>query len=211
MTGDLPALDRLIMYILARCGPMSLKRLYCLLYLVDLECARHGEPLATGVTWVNRPDLYEAYADPLERLNDNNARELLKAIGEWTQTKRVGEIEELGSKYGFAASRVLEAKDAYYSEHYRGRGAIQEYEDALYGRMVQHCYPPRLSETPSRLKWSCRPVGFDNEYIFSKVLGLPLEEAKRLEQKGVIFKWNPEVPSQGPPPDWDGKTGARYP
>jgi crotonobetainyl-CoA:carnitine CoA-transferase CaiB-like acyl-CoA transferase len=160
---------------------------------------------------MNRPDLYEAYADPLERLNDNNARELLKAIGEWTQTKRVEEIEEFGSKCGFAASRVLEAKDAYYSEHYRGRGAIQEYEDALYGRMVQHCYPPRLSETPSRLKWSCRPLGFDNEYIFSKVLGLPLEEVKRLEQKGVIFKWNPEVPSQGPPPDWDGKTGARYP
>ena len=159
---------------------------------------------------MNRPELYEAYADPLERLKDENARELLKEIAEWSRKKRVAEVEDLGSKYGFAASRVLKASDAYYSEHYRERGAIQEYEDALYGDMVQHCYPPRLSETPSRLKWGCRPLGFDNEYIFTKILNMPIKEIKKLEQKGVIFKWNPKVPSQGPPPDWDGTRGVRY-
>jgi len=133
-----------------------------------------------------------------------------KAITEWSRTKKVAEVEALGSKYGFAASRVLEASDAYYSEHYRKRGAIQEYEDALYGDMIQHCYPPRLSETPSRLKWGCRPLGFDNEYIFTTILDMSLEEIKKLEQKGVIFKWNPKVPSQGPPPDWDGSKGVRH-
>ncbi len=158
---------------------------------------------------MNQPELYEAYADPLERLKDKNAGELLKAIAEWTRTKMVAEVEALADTYGFAASRVLEASDAYYSKHYRERGAIQEYEDALYGDMVQHCYPPRLSETPSRLKWGCRPLGFDNEYIFTTILNISLEEMKKLEQEGVIFKWNPEFPSHGPPPDWDGKRGVR--
>jgi CoA:oxalate CoA-transferase len=158
---------------------------------------------------MNRPELYSSFADPLERLKDKNARELLKVITEWCQTKRIAEIEDLGSEYGFAASRVLTASDAYYSQHYRERGAIQEYEDAIYGDMVQHCYPPRLSETPSRLKWGCRPLAFDNEYIFTTILDMSVSEIKKLEERGVIFKWKPSVPSQGPPPDWDGKKGVR--
>ena len=71
---------------------------------------------------MNRPDLYEAYADPLERLKDENATALLETIAEWTQTKQVEEVEALASRHGFAATRVLEARDAYHSKHFRERG-----------------------------------------------------------------------------------------
>jgi len=60
--------------------------------------------------------------------------------------------------------------------------------------MVQQCYPPVLSETPARLKWSCRPLGFDNGYVLGKMLGLPEEEVKTLEDEGVVFRWNPGRP-----------------
>ncbi len=160
---------------------------------------------------MTRLDLYEQYADPTKRLQDENARLILDEIGKWTKTKAVAEVEKIGNKHGFAASRVLGAKDAYHSKHFRERGAIQEYDDPLYGQMVQQCYPPRLSETPGRLRWSSRPVGFDNRYVFTKILGLPLEEVKRLEYEKVIFRWNPDVPSQCPPPDWDGKSGLKLP
>jgi crotonobetainyl-CoA:carnitine CoA-transferase CaiB-like acyl-CoA transferase len=174
--------------------------------------AAFGEEAFCGLcTAMNRPDLYEQYAEPLERLKDKNARELLEAISEWAHTKTVEEVIALADTLGFAASRVLEAKDAYHTRHYRERGAIQEYEDALYGHMVQHCYPPRLSETPSRLRWSCRPLGFDNAHVFTKLLDLPLEQIDALEREGVIFRWDPDVPSQGPPPGWDGMRGMREP
>ena len=68
-----------------------------------------------------------------------------------------------------------------------------------------------MSETPSQVKWSSRPVGFDNRYVFQKILGLPLEEIKRLEFEKVIFGANPAVPSQNAPPDWDGKSGLKLP
>jgi crotonobetainyl-CoA:carnitine CoA-transferase CaiB-like acyl-CoA transferase len=123
----------------------------------------------------------------------------------------VEDVEALGCRHGFAASRVLEAKDVYHSESSRERGVIQEYEDPLYGNMAQQCYPPVMSETPSRLKWSCRPLGFDNRYVLGKMLGLPEEEVKRLEDEGVVFQWNPAVPSQCPPPGWDGKSGVKNP
>ncbi len=153
--------------------------------------------------------LYEKYAEPLDRLKDENARLLLERIAQWAKSQHVGAVEELGSRFGFAASRVLEAKDAYYSDHFRERGAVQEYDDPLYGTMIQQCYPPRLSETPGRLKWSSRPLGFDNEYVFTKILGLPNDQVKELERQGVLFKWNPKIPSHCPPSDWDGKTGLK--
>ncbi|SFN07650.1 CoA transferase [Thermodesulforhabdus norvegica] len=158
---------------------------------------------------MDRMDLFEKYSDPVLRLQEENAGVIIKAIDEWTRTKEVREVEELGQKYGFAASRVLTAKDAYHSRHFRERQAIQEFDDALYGHMVEQCYPPRMSETPSRLKWCCRPLGFDNAYVLKKILGLPDEKIKELEKEGVIFRWNPDIPSHCPPPDWDGVSGLK--
>jgi crotonobetainyl-CoA:carnitine CoA-transferase CaiB-like acyl-CoA transferase len=158
---------------------------------------------------MDRMDLFEKYPDPLARLPEENAVELLGQVAAWAAARRVEEVEALASRHGFAASRVLEAKDVYHSAHYRERGAVQEYEDPLYGTMVQQCYPPVMSETPGRLKWSCRPLGFDNGYVLKKVLGLPEEEVKRLRDEGVVFQWNPNVPSQCPPPGWDGKRGVK--
>jgi crotonobetainyl-CoA:carnitine CoA-transferase CaiB-like acyl-CoA transferase len=158
---------------------------------------------AMGKTW-----LYEKFSDPLVRLKDENAKLILKEIQEWAKEKTVEEIEELANKYGFAASRVVDAEEAYYSKHLRERGAIQRYYDPLYGELVEPCYPPRM-ETPSRLKWAPRPIGFDNEYVLKKYLGLSDEEIQKLYEEGVIFKWNPAVPSQCPPPDWDGKAGLK--
>jgi crotonobetainyl-CoA:carnitine CoA-transferase CaiB-like acyl-CoA transferase len=158
---------------------------------------------------MGRMDLHGRYPDPLDRLPDGIARELLGEVASWAAARRVAEVEALACEHGFAASRVLEAKDVYHGEHFRERGAIQEYEDPLYGTMVQQCYPPVMSGTPGRLKWSCRPLGFDNGYVLGKILGLPGEEVKRLRDEGVIFQWNPSVPSQCPPPGWDGKRGVR--
>jgi crotonobetainyl-CoA:carnitine CoA-transferase CaiB-like acyl-CoA transferase len=158
---------------------------------------------AMGKTW-----LYEKFSDPLVRLKDENAKLILKEIREWAKEKTVEEIEELANKYGFAASRVVDAEEAYYSKHLRERGAIQRYYDPLYGELVEPCYPPRM-ETPSRLKWAPRPIGFDNDYVLKKYLGLSDEEIQKLYEEGVIFKWNPAVPSQCPPPDWDGKAGLK--
>ena len=158
---------------------------------------------------MGKMDLFEKFSDPRVRLKDENARQILQAIEAWTRGKKVEEVEELANRLGFAASRVLSANDVYYSEHFRERGTIQQYDDALYGDMVQQCYPPRLSETPARLKWSCRPLGFDNEYVFNKILGLSHTMVKSLEDEGIIFKWNPKIPSHCPPADWDGVKGKK--
>ncbi len=158
---------------------------------------------------MGQSSLYEKYRDPVERLKDENARVILEAIEAWAGSKTVEQVEELGCKLGFAATRVLSARDVYESPHFRERGTMQQYDDCLYGDMLQQCYPPRLSRTPSRLKWSSRPLGFDNEYVFTKLLGLTKTSIRLLQDEGVIFRWNPSVRSHCPPPDWDGVSGKK--
>ncbi|HDL90370.1 MAG TPA: CoA transferase [Thermodesulforhabdus norvegica] len=162
-------------------------------------------------TAMNRMDLFEKFADPVVRLREENAATILKAIDEWTRTKKVAEVEALGQEYGFAAAHVITAKDAYHSPHFLKRQTIQEFEDAVYGTIREECYPPRMSETPSRLKWACRPLGFDNRFVLMTMLGLSDTEIKKLQEEGVIFQWNPDIPSHCPPPDWDGKSGLKLP
>ncbi len=59
------------------------------------------------------------------------------------------------------------------------------------------------------MKWAARPVGFHNEYIFKKILGLGDEELAELTAKGVIGKWA-DRPGARPPADWDGRAGAAW-
>lgn len=160
---------------------------------------------------MGRMDLFEEYKDPLVRLKDENARKLLGEIAKWVKEKHVEEIIRLADKYGFSATEILEVDDVYHSCHFNERKAIQEYEDELFGYVKEQAYPPRMSETPSRVKWGPRPIGFDNEYVFNKILGLSLDEIKKLYDEGVIYRWNDAVPSTCPPPDWDGTSGLKYP
>jgi crotonobetainyl-CoA:carnitine CoA-transferase CaiB-like acyl-CoA transferase len=46
--------------------------------------------------------------------------------------------------------------------------------------------PWKMSETPPRVKTVCRPVGADNEYIFTKYLGIGPSELSTLSEEGVL-------------------------
>ena len=64
-----------------------------------------------------------------------------------------------------------------------------------------------MSKTPPRVKWSVRPVGFDNEYVMEHLLGKSEDEIKRLYECGALGKWA-DVQGRRPPADWDGKAGT---
>jgi hypothetical protein len=55
-----------------------------------------------------------------------------------------------------------------------------------------------------------RPVGFDNEYVLRKILGVSPEDVKRLYEDGVLGKWSEQMIFSGPPPDWDGQQGMLF-
>jgi hypothetical protein len=79
-------------------------------------------------------------------------------------------------------------------------------DDPLLGKYRDHEFPVMMSKTPPRVKWSARPVGFDNEYIMMHILNKQDKEIKQLYECGALGKWA-DVRGHRPPLDWDGKSG----
>lgn len=148
----------------------------------------------------------ERFRDHLVRLREENATALLKIISEWAATKTSAEVESLAEKYGFAASRIMNAKDICENTHLRERGFLTKVDDSLYGEYLDHEFPVMMSKTPPQKKWTARPVGFDNEYILRCILGKTEQEVAELYEKKAVGKWADRV-GRRPPPEWDGQCG----
>jgi len=112
----------------------------------------------------------------------------------------------LAEKHGFAASHVYTIKDVVEDKHFRERGFITEVDDPLLGQYLDLEFPVMMSKTPPKVKWSVRPVGFDNEYVMVHHLGKSEDEIKQLYECGALGKWA-DMPGRRPPADWDGKAG----
>ena len=155
---------------------------------------------------MGRPELA---ADPRfktlqARLDPNHNEELSRLISEWVAGQTQAELDHSGVQHGFASAPVMNAEAIYHDEHYRRRGTVWAFEDPLYGEIVDHGPVPKLSETPGRIKWAAKPVGWHNEYVLRTILGLTSAEIQELEEKKVIGQWGPR-PGAKPPDDWQGE------
>ncbi|MBI4560884.1 MAG: CoA transferase, partial [Candidatus Rokubacteria bacterium] len=155
-------------------------------------CAAMGDPeLAKDPRFATLP----------ARQKPAHAQELLQRIRRWVVEKTRTDIEGLGEKHGFAAARVATAEDRYKDEHLRARGTVWEYEDPLYGSLAEHGPAPKLSETPGRIRWSAKPVGWQNEEVLVRLLGLAPARIRELEARKVVGRWA-DRPGAKPPDDW---------
>jgi crotonobetainyl-CoA:carnitine CoA-transferase CaiB-like acyl-CoA transferase len=146
------------------------------------------------------------FKDHLTRLREENASAILGIIADWVRTRTAGQVEGLAERHGFAASHVCTIKDVVEDAHFRARGFMAEVDDALLGPFLDYEFPVMMSRTPPKVKWSIRPVGFDNEYIMTHGLGKDEDEIQQLYACGALGQWA-DVRGRRPPSDWDGKAG----
>ena len=64
--------------------------------------------------------------------------------------------------------------------------AFEKLEDPIYKELTIANQAWKMTESPPRVKWVCRPVGADNEYIYNLKLGLGQEQLDGLKSKGVV-------------------------
>jgi crotonobetainyl-CoA:carnitine CoA-transferase CaiB-like acyl-CoA transferase len=81
---------------------------------------------------------------------------------------------------------VWNAKEVATHEHWRERGSIGWLDDPTFGDVLAQGPAYKMSETPPRLKWALKPVGADNEFIYTKLAGLSMDEIRQLEEEEVI-------------------------
>jgi len=144
------------------------------------------------------------FATRAERAKEVHVETLDRDIETWVQGLTRAKVEAAARQHGFAAAAVATAKDQYEDAHLRARGSVWEMEDPVYGSMVEHGPAPKLSETPARYKWAAKPVGFHNEYVLGRLLGLRPEQLQELVQKGVVGKWA-DRRGPKPPEGWQGE------
>ncbi len=156
---------------------------------------------------MNDTEFFDTYKDIKKR--QENYKRVYERIDTWIKTQTVGDILEASKTYGFAAAPVNNSKTIYEDKHFNSRKSVWKFEDPLWGDLA-YPRPWHLSETPGRIKWSMRPVGFDNEHVMTRILGYSYDEVQNLYEKGVLGKWDSRFPATSPPDDWDGSKGLFY-
>ncbi len=150
---------------------------------------------------MGREDLLE-FLDYEKRIE--NSEKIYDAIESWASNRKLQEIIEAAFEHGFAAAEVMSSARIHSDEHFNERKAVWKYYDPIYEDL---CYPfaLHLGKTPGSIKWSMRPVGFDNEHVFRRVLGISESELEELYRKEVIGKWDASIPTAAPPESKEGR------
>lgn len=137
---------------------------------VAIACATDEQFRALCMA-MGKPELADdsRFKDNVERTKPENAEELLKIVKEWVASNVWPDIDKLARRYGFGAEKVHSGKDIYMDPHFEVRGFKWLVKDPIYGEFYEEGVAPKLSETPGRIKWAGRPVGFDTYYVFNQV------------------------------------------
>jgi crotonobetainyl-CoA:carnitine CoA-transferase CaiB-like acyl-CoA transferase len=81
---------------------------------------------------------------------------------------------------------VLSPEDAMNDPNWKDRGIFTPISDPIYGDIITAQAQYKMTGTPMRTKWVCRPVGYDNDYIYLKHLGMGPAKLGKLKSQGII-------------------------
>ncbi|MEM0313481.1 MAG: CoA transferase [Candidatus Bathyarchaeia archaeon] len=140
------------------------------------------------------------FSEYLSRVKEENQKELYGIIATWCEKQKSNIILELAERHGFAAELVRTAREFYNDRHWLERCHLWDMDSCELGIHRDSTFPVKMSESPPvPLRWAGRPVGIDNEFILTSVLGMSGDEIKRLYEVKAIGKWI-DTPGQKPPP-----------
>jgi crotonobetainyl-CoA:carnitine CoA-transferase CaiB-like acyl-CoA transferase len=139
-----------------------------------------------------------AYTGPFERLKPENAKALTQIVGDWLKGQDLDPVIRLAVEKGFPAAEVQDDYQISQDPWRRQRGSVILFHDEMYGEIVLAGPSAQLSKTPSRTKWTARPVGYHNRLVLKKFLEMSDEQITALEKKKVIGTFD-DRPGLKPP------------
>ena len=144
---------------------------------------------------MNKPEVKDMFPTIFDRLNPENQPKIHHIIEEWSAQLTSKELEEVVMKHNLepdavgvvATAKVNWPLDALGEDHWWIRKTFTRIEDPNYGELLLvNPAANKMTETPPRLKWACRPVGADNLFVYKKFLGYGPARLEELKSKGVI-------------------------
>jgi crotonobetainyl-CoA:carnitine CoA-transferase CaiB-like acyl-CoA transferase len=149
----------------------------------------------TGLTNImGRPELRERFPGVRDRTAADKQPAIHEELEKWSAGLSSQEVldrvmDYMTNKRGpgtVATAKVNSPQDTLGEEHWWQRGVFRKVEDPHYGTLLLQMPPWKMSRTPPRVKWACRPVGADNAAVYARYLGLPPSALAALRDRGVL-------------------------
>jgi crotonobetainyl-CoA:carnitine CoA-transferase CaiB-like acyl-CoA transferase len=70
--------------------------------------------------------------------------------------------------------------------HWWERGCLKRVTDPVYGELLLQMPAWRMTRTPPRLKWPCRPAGYHNGHVLQKYFGYGPRRLAELAREGIV-------------------------
>lgn len=133
----------------------------------------------------------EIVADPnlrnvSDRLPHTRQVKTYTLLCEWLKENSRSEAERKLIRQEVASGGVMAIHEVAEYPHFKYRGQVAEFDDRLYGPLLVGSSPMLAEKIPARLKWIGRPVGYDNEDVYRRLLGFTREDFERLKRQGAI-------------------------
>jgi crotonobetainyl-CoA:carnitine CoA-transferase CaiB-like acyl-CoA transferase len=130
------------------------------------------------------------FATTSARVDPPNERALRGEIEAWSVRFTSDEIlEKVMADPGpgvVVFGRVESPMEVLSRENWWERGCFEKFSDPVYGELTLQMPVWRMTETPPRIRWACRPAGYHNGYVYQKYLGWGPSHLATLRSRGVI-------------------------
>lgn len=136
---------------------------------------------------IGHPDMPDdpRFATNVDRVN--HRAELDELLVPFIQSRTADEFLALTNSVGIAAARINNVADFMNDAHVKERGSLTDVWDPNLNTNIQmQGVFPVLSETPGKVTWPGREPGQDNDFVYSKILGLHRNQMDDLARDGVI-------------------------
>ena len=105
----------------------------------------------------------------------------------WLEDRTVQGVVKILNDAQVGCSAVMTPKDIAEDPHYQAREVHAEWEDLQLGRTVKGIgIVPKFSETPGKIWRGSTPLGYDNEAVYRRYLGMEDAELEQLRERGII-------------------------
>ena len=81
---------------------------------------------------------------------------------------------------------VCSPQETCHDANWLDRGIFTPVQDPVFGDLVLAQSQYKMTETPPRIKWACRPVGYDNEATYLKYMGFEAQRLREFKAAGII-------------------------
>jgi crotonobetainyl-CoA:carnitine CoA-transferase CaiB-like acyl-CoA transferase len=159
--------------------------------------AYNDEAFRTLMEIIEQPELADdpRFSSFARRTQLDNEKALQEALESWSTKHPVDEViqrvqDVTSRKEGRAAAvvtgKVTRPADTMREQNWWDRGSFRKVRDPVYGEVALQGPVWKMTESPPRIKWPCRPVGADNTFIYSTYLGIGPTALEEMKSRGVL-------------------------